>query len=86
MIFYGGEVGDRARRRSPPARSGEDRGRTRRDMLRAALLALSVAVPIGFVAYADHVRQSTGINWLGALGALVAASLVIATTVIASRR
>ena len=39
-----------------------------------------------FIAYADHVRQTTGINWLGALGALVAASMVIATTVIASRR
>ena len=52
----------------------------------ARLLALSIAVPIGFVAYADHVRQTTGINWLGALGALVAASLVIATTVFARRR
>ena len=49
-------------------------------------LVLSVAVPIAFIAYADHVRNTTGINWLGALGALVAASLVIATTVIASRR
>ena len=55
-------------------------------MLRGALLALSIAVPIGFIAYADHVRQTTGINWLGALGALVAASLVIATTVVARRR
>ena len=47
---------------------------------------LSIAVPIAFVAYADHVRNTTGVNWLGALGALVAVSLVIATTVIASRR
>ena len=46
-------------------------------MLRGALLALSIIVPIGFIAYADHVRQSTGINWLGALVALVAASMVI---------
>ena len=85
MSFYGGEsasteaaiaAGDRL----------EDRGRTRRDLVRGLLIVLSVAVPIGFVAYADHVRQSTGVNWLGALGALVAASLVIATTVIASRR
>ncbi len=64
----------------------EDRDRTRRDLLRGLLIVLSVAVPIGFVAYADHVRQSTGVNWLGALGALVAVSLVIATTVVASRR
>jgi hypothetical protein len=28
--------------------------------LRAALLAVSIAVAI---AYADHVRQSTGVNW-----------------------
>ena len=68
------------------ATGDEGKGRTRRDVLRGALLALSIAVPIGFIAYADHVRQTTGINWLGALGALVAASMVIATTVIASRR
>jgi hypothetical protein len=36
--------------------------------------------------WADHVHQSTGVNWLGALGALVAASLVIATAVVASHR
>jgi hypothetical protein len=45
-----------------------------------------VAVPVGFVAYADHVCQSTGINWLGALGALAALSLVLATVVVAGRR
>ena len=52
----------------------------------ACSLVLSVAVPIAFIAYADHVRNTTGINWLGALRALVAVALVIATTVIASRR
>ena len=46
---------------------------------------LSIAIPIAFVAYADHVKQTTGVNWLGALGALVAVSVVIATTVIARR-
>jgi len=45
-----------------------------------------VVVPIGFVAYANHARQSTGINWLGALGALAALSLVLATMVVAARR
>ena len=63
----------------------EDGGRTKRDLLRAGLLVLSIAIPIAFVAYADHVKQSTGVNWLGALGALVAVSIVIATTVIARR-
>ena len=51
--------------------------------MRGFLLVLSVAVPIAFVVYANYVRQSTGINWLGAL---VAASLGIATSVVASRR
>ena len=84
MTFYGGEsaIAEAA------GASGEaqQRGRTGRGLLRGALLALSIAIPIGFIAYADHVRQTTGINWLGALGALVAASVVIATTVVASRR
>ena len=64
----------------------QDRGHRKREILRATILVLSVAVPIGFVAYADHVRQSTGINWLGALGALVALSLVITASVLANRR
>ena len=83
MTFYGGES---AIAEAAAAGEGEDVGRTRRDVLRAGLLVLSIAIPIGFIAYADHVRQSTGINWLGALGALVAVSVVIATTVFASRR
>lgn len=85
MTVYGGEAAI-AEAASAAGGEGEDRGRTKRDVLRGAFLALSIAVPIAFVAYADHVRQSTGINWLGALVALVAASLVIATTVIAGRR
>jgi hypothetical protein len=63
-----------------------DRGHDRRQIVRTAALTLSVVIPIGFVAYADHVRHSTGINWLGALGALVALSVVIATFVFATRR
>jgi hypothetical protein len=83
LSFHGGEAAIAEAAASNP---DEDRGRTKRELLRGALLALSIAVPIAFVAYADHVRQSTGINWIGALGALVAASIVIATTVIARRR
>ena len=85
LSFYGGESASTEAAIAAADRH-EDRGRTRRDLVRGLLIVLSVAVPIGFVAYADHVRQSTGINWLGALGALVAASIVIATTVIARRR
>ena len=84
MTFYGGESA--IAEAAAAADAGEDRGRTGRTLLRGGLLALSIAVPIGFVAYADRVRQTTGINWLGALGALVAASLVIATSVFARRR
>ena len=47
---------------------------------------LSIAIPVGFIAVADHYRQSTGIDWLGALGALVALALVLAVGVVASRR
>jgi hypothetical protein len=64
----------------------QDRGHDKRQVVRTVALALSVAIPIGFVAYADHIRQSTGINWLGAVGALVALSLVLATIVVANRR
>lgn len=84
MRFYGGE----AARAEAAAAGGRDtdRGRTKRELLRGLLIVFSVAIPVAFVAYADRVRQTTGINWLGALGALVAASIVVATTVIASRR
>jgi hypothetical protein len=64
----------------------EDKGHDKRAILRAGALVLSVAVPIAFIAYVDHDRQSTGISWLGALGALVALSLVVAVTIIANRR
>jgi hypothetical protein len=59
---------------------------TERQILRSTVLALSVAIPVVFVAYANHVRQDTGINWVAALGALVALSLVIAGAVYGSRR
>jgi hypothetical protein len=63
-----------------------DRGHGWRQVLRATALALSVAIPIGFVAYANHVRQSTGVSWLAALGGLVALALILATVVIGRRR
>jgi hypothetical protein len=85
LIFYDGEA-ETAQAAIAAAGERQDRGHGVRAILRATLLILSVAIPIGFVAYADHVRKSTGINWLAAVGALVALSLVVATTVIASRR
>jgi hypothetical protein len=63
-----------------------EEGHTSRQALRSLALTVSVAIPVGFVAYADHVRQDTGVNWLGAIGALVALSLVVAGAVYGSRR
>jgi hypothetical protein len=57
-----------------------------RHLVSAFVLAITILVPIGFVAYAVHVRNTTGINWITALGALVAASFVIATVVLGNRR
>ena len=85
LIFYDGEA-DSVQAAIATAKKRQDRGHDKREILRATLLVLSVAVPLGFVAYADHVRETTGINWLGAIGALVAASIVLATAVLASRR
>jgi hypothetical protein len=85
LLFYDGDA-DSARAAIAAAKEQHDRGRGKREIVRVTLLLLSIAVPIGFVAYANHVRQSTGISWLAALGALVALSLVISASVLASRR
>lgn len=65
---------------------GRDRGHSKRQLIRSAALALSVAVPIAFVAYTNHLRQTVGFDWLDAVGALVALSIVIAITVAGSRQ
>ena len=85
MAFYDGEA-TTPEGAIAAADRREDRGHDKRQILRTIALFLSVAIPIGFVAYADHVRQSTGINWIVALGALVALSLVLATAIAATRR
>ena len=85
LLFYDGDA-DSAQAAIAAAKAEKDRGHDKRDILRSALLILSIAIPIGFVAYADHVHHSTGINWVGALGALVAVSLVITASVLANRR
>jgi hypothetical protein len=83
--FYDGEAATTAAAIKMADRR-RDKGHDKREIVRTLVFALSILIPIGFVAYADHVRQSTGINWLGALGALVAVSIVCATTILASRR
>ena len=85
LVFYDGEE-ESVRAAIAAARQRQDQGHDKRAILRTVALFLSVAIPAGFIAYADHVRNTTGVNWIGALGALVAISLVIATAVMASRR
>ena len=85
MALYDGEA-TTPEGATAAAERREDRGHDKRQILRSIALFVSVAIPIAFVAYADSVRNSTGINWVGALGALVALSLVLATIVVATRR
>ena len=85
LLFYDGEAGS-VLEAIKAADKQEDRGHDKRTIVRAVALFLSAALPIGFIAYVDHVRHTVGFNWLGALGALVALSLVIAIAVIYSRK
>ncbi len=85
LLYYDGEA-DNVLEAINAADQRSDRGHDKRAILRGVALFLSVAIPLGFVGYAQHVRHTTGINWLSALGVLVALSLVIATAVIASRK
>ena len=85
LLFYDGDA-DSAQAAIAAAKQREDRGHGTREILRVALLFLSIAVPVGFLVYADHVQHTTGVNWIGALGALVAVSLVVAVGVLANRR
>ena len=85
LVFYDGQAASINAAIALAARR-HDRGHDRRALLRAVGVFLSVAIPIAFVAYVNHVRNAVGFNWLGALGALVALSLVTATVIVASRR
>jgi hypothetical protein len=84
LALYGGDSAT-SREAVEQARRRNDAGRTKRQVLRSTALGLSVAIPVGFVAYANHVRQDTGITWIAATGALVALSLVIAGAVYGRR-
>ena len=62
LLFYDGDA-DSAQAAIAAAKQRKDKGHDKREILRASLLVLSIAVPIGFVAYADHVHArpaSTG--------------------------
>jgi hypothetical protein len=85
LALYGGGSATTEEAIAAAKRRNEER-HTERQILRSTVLALSVAIPVGFVAYANHVSQDTGITWVAALGALVALSLVIAGSIYGSRR
>jgi hypothetical protein len=57
-----------------------------RQIFSGLAVTVSILVPIGFLIYAVHVRDTAGLNWQSGLGALVAVSLVIAMAVRGSRR
>lgn len=85
VVFYDGEAASVNAAIALAARR-RDRGHDKRRILRAIALFLSVAIPLGFIAFVNHVRNTVGFNWLAALGGLVALSLAIATAVVSSRR
>jgi len=62
------------------------RERTKRAWLGGGAVALSILIPLAFLAYADHVRNTVGLNLLSGIGVLVALSVVIATMVLGNRR
>lgn len=66
--------------------TGQTRHSRPRASLRGGALALTVVVPVAFIAYADRVRQTTGVNAFSAAGALVAVALIIAVAVLSRRR
>jgi hypothetical protein len=68
----------------PPRTSGGER--TIRTVLRSAALTASILAPIVFVAFAVHEQRHTRLNWIAAVGALVALSIVIAVSVAGRRR
>jgi hypothetical protein len=85
LVFYDGEE-QSVDAAIAAADQRRDHGHDKRSILRTAALFLSIAIPIAFITYANHVKKTTGVNWVAALGGLVALSLVIATAVLSSRR
>ena len=85
LLFYDGRA-DSAREAIKAAEHRHDKGHDRRQVLRGLALFLSIAIPVVFIALVDYHRQSTGIDWLGAVGALVALSLIVAITAVTARR
>ena len=81
---YGGEAAT-TEAANAAARLLYDEGHNWRNLVHASAFALSIALPIAFVAVAIRVRNTRGVNGFTAAGALVALSLVIAITMVANR-
>jgi hypothetical protein len=79
QAFYSGQAV------APRSLARRERPSTARELVRAVVLILSIALPIAFVVYADHLRNTTGLNAVDSAGALVALSVVLATVVAARR-
>lgn len=69
-----------------PGRGWRARVPRGRQAISAAGLALSIAIPAGFLAYAIRVHHKFGLTWVTALGLLVAVSVVTAAAIYGSRR
>ncbi len=83
--FYAAEPAP-TERPPEPGRGWRARVPSRRQAIGAAGLALSIAIPAGFLAYAIRVHHKFGLTWVTALGLLVALSVVTAAAVYGSRR
>src|SRR5207248_6764323 len=66
LVFYDGEE-ESVSAAISAADQRRDEGHHKRAILRTVALILSVAIPLGFIAYVDHIRNTVGVNWLGAL-------------------
>ncbi|MBV9002042.1 MAG: hypothetical protein JO304_23495 [Solirubrobacterales bacterium] len=86
LAFYGGEAAT-TEGAIAAARLRRDEGHRWRQLVGAGTLALSVALPIAFIAIAIRYRHTRGpFHPVSIAGALVALSLVIAITVAVNRR
>jgi len=83
--FYAAEPAP-VERPPEPGRGWRARVPNRRQAIGAAGIALSIAIPAGFLAYAIRVHNKFGLTWVTALGLLVALSVVTAAAVYGSRR
>ena len=85
QIYYDGEE-ESVKAAIDAANRREDRGHTKRELIRGAALFLSLAIPIVFIAYVAEIRNTAGLTWLSGIAVVVAVSLVVATVMVAARR